>query len=34
MIKWICSICGAEANYHTCDGKEHKYYCDKHWEVK
>lgn len=31
MLRWICKICGKEAEYHIGDNGKHEYYCQAHW---
>ena len=31
MVNWLCSICGKQANYHSCTNGFHIFYCNEHW---
>ena len=34
MLRWICSYCGEEADYHICFGGVHTFFCSNHWDMK
>ena len=34
MKNWKCSFCGSDAQYHSCYGGVHLYYCLQHWREK